>query len=84
MYVIMGVGVPHYPKEEDGYEVEVALFDLKEDAEKYIENSKLKGYTSVCNLNKHNQFRAKSLLKDYCHAYVREWKRKNLPHNPVI
>jgi len=82
MYCIIGERYEYMVKEPI-FE-EVATFDNKEDAEKYLEKSKLKNIPRNVR-HCESRFRTKSLLSRYHDAYVEEFQASSPPsHNPEI
>jgi len=83
MFALVGIRYAHYLEEND-YEELVALFDTRQLAEEYEKNSRLKSYQS-CGRGQHGkQYRHKSLLSRFCHAYIQERTPDNPPINPVL
>lgn len=84
MFVLVGVIEAHYPEEMDAEE-RIALFTTKEKAFAYEKASRLKSYQSWCGRGQHNkQYRAKSLLSRFCHAYVDDYEPEDLIVDPEL
>lgn len=90
MYDLIGVKEEIINETDDGFEFQttrkvVATFDKKEDAETYVEASKLSTYENGCTWRRVNkQFCRKSLLRGCIYSEIEEHITETFPHNPKI
>lgn len=71
-------GYGGYTGNSNWVEKKIATFDRKEDAERYIKDSKLK------NPMDRYPFRQKSLLSGFQYAEIEEFLPETLPHNSKL
>lgn len=79
---LIGVRTAHYPEEvEEECEDVVALFTSQQAAQDYLDRSRLASYREWgCGRGQHGrQFRASSLLRPYCSAYVQPHEAPDEP-----